>query len=162
MVSRGDIFRLGYEADSEATDLYVMETTSQTGDIYARRFDPERGGYGELVLLPQTREFQVLGHVQRQKPRSGWCYCTVYHRVEWKDQWTGTESFVAEADDSRQVIAHSPSRPVIRGEATLLHASDQSRSIHRALIDHLVAQGWQPVINRRPHWFQASFQRPLI
>lgn len=162
MVSRGDIFRLGHAADPEAANLYVMETTSQAGDIYARRFDPERGGYGDLVLLPEASEFRVVGHVQRREQRAGWRYCTVYHRVEWQDQWTGTESFVAEVEGSRQVIAHSTSRPVIRGEVTLLHASDRSRSIHRGLIDHLVAQGWQPVINRRPHWFQATFQRPLI
>lgn len=162
MVSRGDIFRLGQATDPEAANLYVMETTSQAGDIYARRFDPERGGYGDLLLLPKASEFQVLGHVQRRKPRSGWRYCTVYHRVEWQDQWTGTEFFVAEAEGARQVVAHSPSRPVIRGDLALLQANDQNRSLHRALVDHLVAQGWQPVLNRRPHWFQVSFQRPLI
>jgi len=156
MVKQGDIFRIGDEEQ-----LYRVEATTQGGAVYARKYHGGQGAYGESLLFQKNVALNVLFNEASSEQQEGWEYCTIKHQTTWKDDWTGDECFIAEIQQQGTIVTvdRSASQRIVRGEPTLPFQNDQNRAIHQALINNLLAKGWQVVLERQLPWYQVRLKR---
>jgi len=154
--SPGDVFRL-----PGRPELYLAEALTPGGALYARRYDLYIGTYGEPLAFPPDTPVEVLFSSRGAEDEPGWSCCEIAHRAQYEDAWSGLEWFEAEGvgPEGRFSAGRSIPRRFVRGEPMLAMGTESNRAIHRRLLEALIAEGWEPVMERRLAWYAMRLRR---
>lgn len=159
-MQRGDIFRV-----SEDEQLYYVEEISSGGIVYAHHYDLYAGCYGMPLAFQHTTVREILFNAHQPPTRDlnhEYCQITIDRSFDDPEGWSGYEWFIAELlnAETPHVFAQSPKVAFVRGEPMLCRHRPHNQRLHRALIEQLLCENWQPILERRLNWYQWTFQHP--
>ncbi|GAB4500109.1 MAG: hypothetical protein OHK0052_16080 [Anaerolineales bacterium] len=159
-MQRGDVFRI-----PEDEQLYCVEEIAPNGSLYIQRYDLYVGCYGMPLAIQDTHIYEVVFNAHQPPAREAnlaYCRINIDRSFDDPEGWSGYEWFTANLLDSETlcILAQSPKIRFVRGESTLYRHHPHNQRLHRALVEQLLEQNWQPILERRLNWYQWTFHRP--
>lgn len=159
-MQRGDVFRI-----PEDQQLYCIDEVSPNGIIYIQRYDLYAGCYGMPLAIQGAHIREVLFNAHQppaRQPNLWYAQINIDRSFDDPEGWSGYEWFIAELLDCEpaHILAQSAKIAFTRGEPMLFRHRPHNQRLHRALVEQLLSQNWQPILERRLNWYQWVFQRP--